>query len=144
VSYQTYNTDNAEGRYLYLNRGIATSTNDYIKIKLYPELFLDQYMRGLMVAPYLTYYSKGEQEINQDFNRRNPDGSVIDVILTGQEENTIRGGLHVLYQPNSNFWFELDTGYNHIANYQNISGRTSSRLVTIFKAGFRVGLYGNN
>ncbi|MAL16112.1 MAG: hypothetical protein CL670_11970 [Balneola sp.] len=144
VSYQTYNTDNAEGRYLYLNRGIATPTNDYIKVKLYPQLFLDQHLRGLMVAPYLTYYSKGEQVINQDFNRRKPDGSVIDVILTGQEENTVRGGLHVLYQPNSNFWFELDTGYNHIANYQNIAGRSASRLATIFKAGFRVGLYGNN
>jgi hypothetical protein len=144
VAYQTYNTDQAEGRYLYLNRGIGTPTNDYIKIKLYPELFLDQYMRGLMVAPYITYYSKGEQEINQEFIRRNPDGSVIDAILTGQEETTIRGGLHILYQPTSQFWFELDTGYNNIDNYRNISGSQNSRFVTIFKAGFRVGLYGEN
>ncbi len=144
VAYQTYNTDQAEGRYLYLNRGIGTPTNDYLKIKMYPEFYLDQHLRGLMVAPYLTYYSKGEQEINQDFNKRYPDGSVIDVILTGQEENTVRGGLHVLYQPSSMFWFELDTGYNHIANYNNVSGITRSRLVTIFKAGVRFGLYGSN
>jgi hypothetical protein len=97
-----------------------------------------------MVAPYITYYSKGEQEINQEFIRRNPDGSVIDAILTGQEETTIRGGLHILYQPTSQFWFELDTGYNNIDNYRNISGSQNSRFVTIFKAGFRVGLYGEN
>ncbi|WP_421774356.1 capsule assembly Wzi family protein [Gracilimonas sp.] len=144
VAYQTYNTDLAEGRYLYMNRGIATPTNDYIKIKAYPEFYLDQHLRGLKVAPYLTYYMKGEQMINQDFNRENPDGSVIDIILTGEVENTIRGGLHVLYQPSSKFWFELDTGYNHIANYNNVSGVTRSRLVTIFKAGVRFGLYGSN
>jgi hypothetical protein len=144
VSYQTYNTDEAEGQYLYLNRGIATPTNDYIKIKLYPEFFLDQYVRGLMVSPYVTYYSKGEQVINQDFNRRNPNGSIIDVILTGQEESTVRGGLHVLYQPSSKFWFELNTGYNHVANYGNVAGVSKARFVTIFKAGFRLGIYGNN
>ncbi|MEQ8523059.1 capsule assembly Wzi family protein [Gracilimonas sp.] len=144
VAYQTYNTDQAEGRYLYLNRGIGTPTNDYIKVKVYPEFFLDQHVKGLMAAPYVTYYSKGEQVINQDFNRRNSDGSIIDLILTGQEENTVRGGLHVLYQPNSKFWFELDTGYNHVANYNNVAGITQQRLVTILKAGFRLGLYGNN
>ncbi|MCP9290169.1 MULTISPECIES: capsule assembly Wzi family protein [Gracilimonas] len=144
VAYQTYNTDLAEGRYLYMNRGIGTPTNDYIKIKVYPEFFLDRYRRGLMVAPYLTYYSKGEQVINQDYKKENPDGSVIDIILTGQVENTVRAGLHVLYQPSSMFWFELDTGYNHIANYNNVSGITRSRLVTIFKAGVRFGLYGSN
>lgn len=144
VAYQTYNTDQAEGRYLYLNKGIATPTNDYLKVKIYPELFLDQQVRGLMVAPYITYYAKGEQEINQEFTKRNPDGSVIDNILTGQEESTIRGGLHILYQPTSQLWFELDTGYNHIDNYRNISGSKKSRLVTLFKAGFRIGFYGNN
>ena len=144
VGYQTYNTDVADGRYLYLNRGIGTPTNDYIKAKVYPKLFMDQYVEGLMVAPYLTYYSKGEQEINQDFVRQYPDGRTIDGILTGQEENTLRGGIHVLYQPNSMFWFELDTGYNYVSNYRNVKGLSDSRMVTIFKAGFRWGLYGNN
>lgn len=144
VAYQSYNTDQAEGRYLYLNRGIATPTNDYVKLKLYPSFYLDQHVKGLKVTPYLTYFLKGEQVINQEFNRRKPDGSVIDIILTGEVEKTIRGGLHILYQPRSYFWFELDTGYNHFSNYNHISGSSTSRWATIAKAGVRLGLYGGN
>jgi hypothetical protein len=150
VAYQSYNTDLAigfeqpEGRYLYLNRGIATPTNDYVKLKLYPNFYLDQYVTGLKVSPYLTYFLKGEQVINQPFARRNPDGSVIDIILTGEVEKTIRGGLHILYQPKANIWFELDTGYNHFSNYNHVAGASNSRWVTLAKAGFRIALYGNN
>ncbi|MDR9418141.1 capsule assembly Wzi family protein [Gracilimonas sp.] len=144
VAYQTYNTHQAEGRYLYLGRSMATPTNDYIKLRLTPDFYLDQYLRGLKVSPYLAYYVQGEQVINQEFNRRYPDGSVIDVILTGNEEKTIRGGLHVLYQPRSYLWFELDTGYNNFQNRSHVQGQSDSRFVTIFKAGVRFGLYGGN
>lgn len=143
VAYQTYNTDQAEGRYLYLGRGIATQNNDYMKLKLYPDIYLDQYAQGLKVSPYVSWYAQGEQVINQEFNRRNPDGSVIDVILSGQEEETIRGGVHVLYQPISEVWFELDSGYNSLSNKNHIAGLSESRWVTIARVGVRLALYGD-
>jgi hypothetical protein len=41
VSSQSYNTDQAQGRYLYLGRGIATQFNDYVFGEIRTQLFLD-------------------------------------------------------------------------------------------------------
>jgi len=143
-AYHTYNAPQAEGRYLYLGRSIATPTNDYIKVKLSPDFYLDDYLRGLKATPYLSLYLQGEKNINEPHRIRKPNGELYDVILTGTEEKTFRGGINILYQPNSNFWFELDTGYNSLENYNHITGNSNSRWGTIFEAGFRVGLYEGN
>lgn len=141
VAYQTYNAPEAEGRYLYLRRGIATQNTDYVLTKLYSKIYLDKFVTGLSITPSLTYYLQGEQVINQPIVRTNPDGSLIDIILTGEVEKTLRGGLNIFYNPHPNFWFELDTGYNKVESYQNISGRSNNRFSTIAKFGFRLRLY---
>lgn len=141
VAYQTYNAPEAEGRYLYLRRGIATQNTDYILAKLYSKIYLDKYVKGLSVTPSIAYYLQGEQIINQPIVRTNDDGSLIDIILTGEVEKTLRSGLNIYYNPYPNFWFELNTGYNKVDNSMNISGNTKNRFSTIAKLGFRLYIY---
>lgn len=144
VGYQTYNTDQAEGRYLYLNRGIATQQNDYVITQLYADTFLDAYVSGLKAKPYLTLYWKGEQEINQPYVNSYPNGDMIDIILTGTVERTTRAGLNLIYNPNPWFWVELDTGYNSVNNKFNILNATEGRFSTIFNFGFRLAYFHGN
>jgi hypothetical protein len=127
-----------------LGRSLATPTNDYIKAEFSPDFYLDNYLKGLKMNPYVSIYLQGEKNINEPHRITKPNGEVYDVILTGNYEKTIRGGLHVLYQLNANFWFELDSGYNSFESVNHINGNDNTRWVTIFKAGFRFGLYANN
>jgi len=144
VAYQTYNAPDAEERYLYLGKGIATRNTDYVLGKIYSKIYLDEHVNGLTITPSLTYYLQGEQTINQPIVRNNPDGSLIDIILTGEVEKTLRAGINIFYNPHPNFWFELNTGYNKVDNYMNVNGAANNRFSTIAKIGFRFGLYHSN
>ena len=144
VAYQTYNSPQAEGRYLYLRRGIATQNTDYVLSKIYSKIYLEEIIPGLEITPSLTYYLQGEQIINQTIVRTNSDGSLIDIILTGEVEKTLRAGVNIFYSPHPNLWFQIDTGYNKIDNFMNTSGIANNRFSTIAKIGFRLGLYTQN
>jgi len=144
VAYQTYNAPAAEGRYLYLRRGIATQNTDYVLSRIYSKIYMDNIISGLEITPSLTYYLQGEQVINQPIARNNPDGSLIDIILTGKVKKTLRGGINIFYNPHPSIWVEVDTGYNKVDNFMNISGTTNNRFSTIVRIGFRFGLYHSN
>lgn len=141
VAYQTYNASEPADRYLYLGKGIATRNTDYVLSKIYSNIYLDEYVNGLTITPSITYYLQGEQTINQPIVRNNPDGSLIDIILTGEVEKTLRAGINIFYNPHPNFWFKFNTGYNKVDNYMNVYGDTNNRFSTTAKIGFRFGLY---
>lgn len=141
VAYQTYNAPQPAGRYLYLGKGIATRNTDYVLGKIYSKIYLDELVNGITITPSIIYYLQGEQTINQPIVRNNQDGSLIDIILTGEVEKTLRAGINIFYNPHPNFWFELNTGYNKVDNYMNVYGDTNNRFSTIAKIGFRFGLF---
>lgn len=124
VAYQTYNPEQAEGRYLYLKRGLATQFNDYI----YTSLFSNIYSGDLRITPKLSFLWQGEQEINQPLVKRNPDGTLLDVILTGLPEKRIRPGLELFYKPVEALTLSLDLGFMMADDLQHISGNSESGL----------------
>lgn len=140
VAYQTYNSPQPEGRYIYLGRGLATFGNDYIYNKLFLNYYADSIIKGLTIKPTFHYLMQGEQTINQEIVRTNPDGTLIDIILTGTVEKTLRAGLDLFYSPTQNFWFHLDTGFNTYQNRFNIPGNSDSNFSTTFNIGFRISL----
>ncbi len=138
VAYQTYNTDQAEGRYLYLKRGIANQFTDYVYITAYMNYYAYSALPGLRIKPSLSFLAQGEQDINQDFVREYPNGELIDIILTGVEEKTSRVALDVFYNPNPRFWIDASLGYNYLENKDHISGNSDSRITARIEAGFRI------
>lgn len=141
VAYQTYNTDQAEGRYLYLKRGIANQHNDYAYGSVYAKIHAHKWVNGLTITPRLSYLAQGELEINEnEFIDRYPNGEVIDMILTGTEEKMSRISLDALYNPIPQFWIESSLGYNYTNDYEHVSGQTSSRITAKLLAGFRLSL----
>lgn len=139
ISYQTYNTDQAEGRYLYLNRGIANQFTDYIFFKTYLNIHAHQWVRGLTITPSIQYLLQGEQEINQTFvGTFEP----IDIILTGTEEKTSRFELASFYNPVPWFWLDSRLGYNYTNDINHIPGNTDSRFTYRFELGLRFKLDG--
>ena len=122
VAYQTYNPEQPEGRYLYLKRGIATQFNDYV----YLSLFSNIYSKDLRITPRIAFLWQGEQEINQPLIKRNPDGSLIDIILTGLPEKRIRPSLELFYRPFETLTLSLDAGYTMAEDLHHLPGNSES------------------
>lgn len=140
VSYQTYNTDQAEGRYLFLQRGIATQFTDYAYLSGYLNIHAHTLLKGLTVKPRLSFLAQGEQEINQPFTDEYENGEIIDVILTGTEEKTSRISIDLLYNPIPEFWVDAKLGYNYLTDKHHIPGNSDSRFTGTLVAGFRLNI----
>lgn len=137
ISYQAYNTDQAEGRYIYLDRGIATEFNDYVFSEIGMDYFADLKIKGLQLSPYIGILKQGEQIINQAFASSYSNGNAFEKVLTGTVETTTRLGLKTFYSPVNYFWIKADLGYNMVENVGNIEGQSLNRFVGMFELGFK-------
>lgn len=135
-TYQVYNTDQADGRYLYLGRGIASQYNDYTFSELKLDYFMDNILKGLTLSPYFGFLKQGEQMINQDFQSEYPNGRSYEYVLTGTVETTRRAGIEVYYAPVSFFRLKSDLGYNFVSNKNNIENASESRFSSMFEISF--------
>ena len=150
VSSQSYNTDQAQGRYLYLGRGIATQFNDYVFGEFRTQLFLDGKLQGLRVSPYLGGLLQGEQVIDKEFigspltqKDKDPDElePVPDFVLSGVVQETFRAGVEwVYYSPaergwKKGWWLRGDVGLNVMRNLWNVVGNDQTRPVGMIELG---------
>jgi len=150
VSSQSYNTDQAQGRYLYLGRGIATQFNDYVFGEFRTQLFLDGKLQGLRVSPYLGGLLQGEQVIDKEFigspltqKDKDPDElePVPDFVLSGVVQETFRAGVEwVYYSPaergwKKGWWLRGDVGLNVMRNLGNVVGNDQTRPVGMIELG---------
>lgn len=150
VSSQSYNTDQAQGRYLYLGRGIATQFNDYVFGEIRTQLFLDGKLQGLRVSPYLGGLLQGEQVIDKEFigspltqKDKDPDElePVPDFVLSGVVQETFRAGVEwVYYSPaergwKKGWWLRGDVGLNVMRNLGNVVGNDQTRPVGMIELG---------
>jgi len=150
VSSQSYNTDQAQGRYLYLGRGIATQFNDYVFGEFRTQLFLDGKLQGLRVSPYLGGLLQGEQVIDKEFigspltqKDKDPDElePVPDFVLSGVLQETFRAGVEwVYYSPaergwKKGWWLRGDVGLNVMRNLGNVVGNDQTRPVGMIELG---------
>jgi len=150
VSSQSYNTDQAQGRYLYLGRGIATQFNDYVFGEFRTQLFLDGKLQGLRISPYLGGLLQGEQVIDKEFigspltqKDKDPDElePVPDFVLSGVVQETFRAGVEwVYYSPaergwKKGWWLRGDVGLNVMRNLGNVGGNDRTRPVGMIELG---------
>ena len=150
VSAQSYNTDQAQGRYLYLGRGIATQFNDYVFGEIRTQLFLDGKLQGLRVSPYLGGLLQGEQVIDKEFigspltqKDKDPDElePVPDFVLSGVVQESFRAGVEwVYYSPaergwKKGWWLRGDVGLNVMRNLANVVGNNQTRPVGMIELG---------
>jgi hypothetical protein len=150
VSSQSYNTDQAQGRYLYLGRGIATQFNDYVFGEFRTQLFLDGKLQGLRVSPYLGGLLQGEQVIDKEFigspltqKDKDPDElePVPNFVLSGVVQETFRAGVEwVYYSPaergwKKGWWLRGDVGLNVMRNLGNVVGNNQTRPVGMIELG---------
>jgi hypothetical protein len=135
-TYQVYNTDQADGRYLYLGRGIASQYNDYIFSELKLDYFMVNILKGLTLSPYFGILKQGEQVINQEFQSEYPNGRGYEYVLTGTVETTRRTGLEVYYSPVRFFRLKSDLGYNFVSNKNNVENASESRFSSMFEISF--------
>ncbi|RPF81053.1 MAG: hypothetical protein CBC65_003290 [Rhodothermaceae bacterium TMED105] len=148
IGYQAYNTDQAEGRYLYLGRGLATQFNDYV----FTEIRAVKSLQGVqgdyhgdhsdkkrathqngtkiqnaILGASLGFLWQGEQTINQPFTSAYPDGSRFERVLTGDVERTIRAAIQFGLETQSKSAVELGIGYNWVQNPGHQRGESSGR-----------------
>ncbi len=133
VAARTYNADQIEGQYIYVNRGIATQWSDYVHGRLFADIYVDDLVRGLMVGPRLELLSQGEEDMRSAF----PPDEVAG-ILVGTVERTYRGALALHYQPSRYWWVAADLGVNHVRNLDHIEGATDTRLSGVISVGARI------
>ena len=152
VSAQSYNTDQAHGRYLYLGRGIATQFNDYIFGEFRTRLFLGNKLHNLQLIPYLGGLLQGEQVIDKEFigspltqKDKGPDElePVPNFVLSGVLQESFRAGVEWVYYSEAkkgwmnDWWFRADLGLNVMRNLRNIEGNDQIRLVGVIELGFQ-------
>ena len=137
-TYQLYNTDQAEGRYLYLGKGIASQFNDFIFSEFKVDYFADLKIEGLRISPYIGLLKQGEQIINQPFSSTYPNGDEFEYVLTGVVEDTYRFAVDLEYYLKQNLWLKTDLGLNVVQNKANRKGVNEQRFNGMIELGFRL------
>ncbi|NNE48017.1 MAG: hypothetical protein HKN37_15300 [Rhodothermales bacterium] len=135
VASRTFNADQVEGQYIYVNRGIATQFSDYVHGRFFGDIYLDDIVRGLSVSPRFELLRQGEFDMRDPF----PDDE-LGSLLTGTIEDTYRGAVRVYYQPSRRWWVGADLGVNHVRNAKHIDGAVDTRFSGMLTVGARVSI----
>ncbi len=137
VTSRAYNAPQPEGRYIYLNRGLATQFSDYVQASLAAEFYLDRWVPGLRVAPRIDRLWQGERDMRQPFpgNDERPRN-----LLDGTVERTTRSAVYAAWQPLHWWWLSMDAGVNFS---QRGSAAHKTRFVGLISAGVRLTLDGS-
>ena len=128
VSSRAYNAPQTEGQYIFLNRGIATQFSDYVHSSLSAEFYLDHRVRGLRMQPKIDVLYQGERDMRQPFPKNS---EVIQNLLDGEVNRTMRASMSMMYQPVHWWWIGIDAGYN-------ISRGKSNQFIGLVNAGIKV------
>jgi hypothetical protein len=135
VSARAYNTHQPEGRYVYLNRGLATQWSDFIHVSGFAALYLDRLIPGLTAVPKIDILLRGESDLRMPY----PNSST-GFILDGTTERTIRPGIEMMLQTHRNWWIRIDAGPNLITNFEHRDGFDTTRWSFLAEFGARIRL----
>jgi capsule assembly protein Wzi len=131
VASRTYNTFQPEGRWTYLNRGLATQFSDYVVTSA--ALVWYGKTGHLRLEPYLIGLWQGERDIRDPYRSDDTFGT----ILVGTVERTARLALAVHYQVAGRAYASLDAGVNVQQNVDHVPGRSRVRGVVTAAFGIR-------
>ncbi len=131
VASRTYNTFQPEGRWMYLNRGLATQFSDYIV----SDVSLVWFGRSgrLRLEPHVTALWQGERDLRDPYRF---DDS-FRTILVGTVERTIRFALSARYQIAGRGFARVDAGINTQQNVDHQVGESRVRGVVTGAIGIR-------
>ena len=124
VSARAYNAPQPEGRYLYLQRGLATQFSDYVSSTLWADVYLDT-VPGLRLKPHVAILYQGERDIRQPFPSND---ELLDNILDGQVARTVRTAAEIMYQPVPWAWARAEGGFNSTDGNTRFAGSLSVGL----------------
>lgn len=133
ASARSYKSEQVEGHYLYLLRGLATQFTDYVRLSTSADLYLDRRIPGLTITPRLTALFSGEQEV---IGGAYPDDT-IPFVLAGTETRLFRASVSARYNPIRYFWAGLDAGLNFTQNAGHVSGKSETRPTVLLNLGAR-------
>jgi len=111
VSGRSYNSEQAEGQYLYLLRGLATQFSDYIQVGGFAEFF-PSILKGGYLRTSIDFLTRGNQEI---IARPYPEDEV-DFILSDPSLSVLRPSVQVFFRPNKWSQLDVDLGLNYGRN----------------------------
>lgn len=111
VTSRAYNAPQPEGKYVYLNRGIATQWSDYIHAELELKWFGLLQSMGLVVSPRIDVLLQGSQDIRAPY----PDREGVGTILADPVTRTVRPGLDVHAGVGTRVSLLIKTGYNVVS-----------------------------
>ncbi len=137
VTARAYNAPQPEGKYIYLRRGLATQFSDYMVAAISAEFYFDSFARGLRIAPRVEVLHQGQRDIRQKFPANY---AVLDNILDGTVERTVRTSIRLAYQPVSWWWIQADGGSNAVRNANHIPSSAYTRFVGTLQTGLRLRL----
>jgi hypothetical protein len=135
VAARTFNADQLEGQYIYVNRGLATQWSDYVHGRVFGDIYLEDLIPGLTLSPRIELLSQGEADMRDPFPQDD-----VDEILVGTPEHTFRGAVAVFYQPSKYWWAAVDAGVNHVRNAGHADGITDTRFSGMVSVGARISI----
>lgn len=138
ASYQVYNTDYPETRYLYLGRGLASQNTDFIHTELRVNFYGTGRWKGWKVTPYTGILHQGEQKINQPFAPKRDSGVILPLVVTGVPEKTVRSAVSLQFTGSKIFWMNADVGLNSIRNQDHQTGDSGFRFTGLLRLGIEL------
>ena len=135
VSARAYNAPQPAGRYIYLQRGLATQFSDYVSSSLWAEVHLDHLVPGLRLQPSVSLLCQGERDMRQPFPSND---EILDNILDGEVSRTIRPALGVTYQPVPWAWLRAEGGLNRTDGNTRFAGSLTAGLRLMLQTALRL------
>ena len=134
IGSRTFNTEQTEGQYIYLLRGLATQFSDYVSFFSEVNIFAFGLLKGLTITPRIDFLWQGEQDIRNPF----PTSKEVDTILSGTVERTVRPALRFRYEPSRLFFVAGDIGVNTIQNADHVPGDSRTKILGLLEIGVRL------
>lgn len=130
VTGRTYNAEQAEGKYLYLKRGIGTQNADYLHVSVAMPIFMQH---GLIVTPGVDVLFQGEADIRMPFPGHEESPAIFDGVI----ERTLRPSLQVQALLPNNLDVRAGLGINVRSNAFHEKEVRKSELSGYFSVGYR-------
>lgn len=121
VTGRTFNAEQPEGRYTYLQRGIGTQNSDFVTGFVSATIFLRS---GITLSPRLDVLFQGEGDFHQPF----PAHEEAPAIFKGVVERTLRPSLSVKVQTHSMVDIVATGGFNWVDNENHVSGTSGTNF----------------
>ena len=130
VTARAYNSGQAEGRYLYLGRGIGTQTSDYAHARGHLDWL---HFPGWIIRSGLEFLRAGEADF-----RGSPPPIDAETLFTGTPETTIRPFVQVFGLLTNGIDLALEAGWNHTSNADHVEGASTSFVTAAISLSYRI------